>query len=71
MGEPGGLPSMGSHRVRHNGSDLAAAAANSLWAFLVAQMVKNPPTMWETWVLSLGGEDPLEGVMATHPSILA
>ena len=34
-------------------------------------MVKNPPTMWETWVLSLGGEDPLEGVMATHPSILA
>ena len=27
MGEPGGLPSMGSHRVRHNGSDLAAAAA--------------------------------------------
>ena len=27
MGEPGGLPSMGSHRIRHNGSDLAAAAA--------------------------------------------
>ena len=27
MGEPGGLPSMGSHRVGHNGSDLAAAAA--------------------------------------------
>ena len=27
MGEPGGLPSMGSHRVRHNGSDLAAAVA--------------------------------------------
>jgi len=27
MGEPGGLPSMGSHRVRHDGSDLAAAAA--------------------------------------------
>ena len=29
-------------------------------------MVKNPPTMWETWVLSLGWEDPLEKEMATH-----
>ena len=28
--------------------------------FLVAQLVKNPPAMWETWVRSLGGEDPLE-----------
>ena len=27
---------------------------------LVAQMVKNQPTMWETWILSLGQEDPLE-----------
>ena len=43
----------------------------SLWAFLVAQMVKNLPTMRETWDLSLGGEDSLEGGMATHPSILA
>ena len=32
-GEPGGLPSMGSHRVRHNCSDLAAAAAASLIVF--------------------------------------
>ena len=38
---------------------------------LVAQMVKNPPAMWETWVLSLGWEDPLEEGMATHSSILA
>ena len=30
------------------------------WAFLVAQMVKNLPAMWETWVRSLGCEDPLE-----------
>ena len=37
----------------------------------MAQMVKNPPTIWETWVLSLGWEDPLEGSMATHSSILA
>ena len=34
-------------------------------------MVKNPPAMWETWVQSLGQEDPLEEGMATHPSILA
>ena len=39
--------------------------------FLVAQMVKNLPAMWETWVLSLGREDPLEREMATHSSILA
>ena len=32
-------------------------------------MVKNPPTMWETWVRSLGWEDPLEKGMATHFSI--
>ena len=34
-------------------------------------MVKNPPAMQETWVQSLGWEDPLEGGMATHSSILA
>ena len=39
--------------------------------FLVAQMVKNLPAMWETWVRSLGWEDPLEKGMATHSSILA
>ena len=32
-------------------------------------MVKNLPTMWETWIRSLGGEDPLEKGMATHSSI--
>ena len=41
------------------------------WASVVAQMVKNPPAMWETWVQSLGWEDPLEKGMATHSSILA
>ena len=41
------------------------------WTELVAQMVKNPPAMWETWVRSLGWEDPLEEDMATHSSILA
>ena len=34
-------------------------------------MVENPPAMRETWVQSLGQEDPLEVGMATHPSILA
>ena len=38
---------------------------------LVAQMVECMPTMWETWVRSLGREDPLEKEMATYPSILA
>ena len=40
-------------------------------ASLVAQMVKHLPTMWETWVQSLGQEDPLEKEMATHSSTLA
>ena len=38
---------------------------------LVAQMIKNLPAMQETWVLSLGWENPLEKEMATHSSILA
>ena len=36
------------------------------WASLVAQTVKNPPAMQETWVRSLGWDDPLEEDMATH-----
>ena len=41
------------------------------WASLLAQLVKNPPAKWETWVRSLGWEDPLEKGKATHSSILA
>ena len=41
------------------------------WASVVAQLVKNLPAMWETWVGSLGWEDPLEKGKATHSSILA
>ena len=41
------------------------------WASLVAQAVKNLPAMQETWVQSLGWQDPLEEGMATHCSILA
>ena len=46
---------------------------NSSWGvdFPVAQLIKNPPAMWETWVQSLGWEDPLEKGKATHSSILA
>ena len=39
--------------------------------FLVAQMVKNLPAMQDTWVQSLGQENPLEKGMVTHSSILA
>ena len=41
------------------------------WASPVAQMVKNLPAVQETWVRSLGPEDPLEEGLATHSSILA
>ena len=41
------------------------------WVSLIAQLVKNPPAMWETWVQSLVWEDPLEKGKATHSSILA
>ena len=41
------------------------------WASLLAQSVKNPPAMKESWVRSLGWEDPLEEGIATHSSILA
>ena len=40
-------------------------------AFLVVQLVENLPAMLETWVRSLGWEDPLEKGAATHSSILA
>ena len=41
------------------------------WASMVAQLVKNPSVMQESWVWSLGWEDPLEKGKATHSSILA
>ena len=40
-------------------------------ASLIAQLVKNPPGMWETWVQALSWEDTLEKGKATHSSILA
>ena len=44
---------------------------NEYISSLVAQMIKNPTAMQETWVQSLGQEDPLEKGMATHSGILA
>ena len=65
-GDPGSIP--GSGRFTGEGIN---HPFQSLWASLVAQLVKNPPTMWETWVWFLGWEDPLEKGKATQSSILA
>ena len=50
---------------------LSLSHLSSNWASLVAQPVKRLSAMWETWVLSLGQEDPLEKEMAMHSSTLA
>ena len=65
-GDPDLIPGLG----RSPGEGIGYPFQYSL-ASLVPQMVKNPPAKWETWVQSLGWEDPLEKEMATHSSILA
>ena len=65
-GDPGSIPGSG----RFPGEGIGHPFQYSL-ASLVAQIVKNPPAMWDTWVRSLGWEDPLEEGMATHSSIVA
>jgi len=65
-GDPSSIPGSG----RFPGEGIVYPLQHS-WASLVAQMVKNPPAMQETWVQSLGWEDPLEECLATHSSILA
>ena len=60
--------------IRHRYTHIFTQICVFPWRYrasLVAQLVKNPPAMWETWVRSLGCEDPLEKGMATHSSILA
>ena len=57
----------GSWREVQDGKDICIHIAD----FLVAQMIKNLPTMWETQVQSLGQEGPMERGIATHSSILA
>ena len=65
-GDPSSIPGLG----RSTGEGIGYSLQYS-WASLVAQLVKNPPAMQETWVQSLGWEDPLEKGKATHSSILA
>ena len=64
-GDPGSIPGLG----RSPGDRIGYPLQYS-WASLVAQMVKNPHAMPETWVQSLGLEDPLEKGKATQASIL-
>ena len=65
-GDPGLIPGSGRSAGKGIGYPLQYS-----WASLVAQLIKNPPAMWETWVLSLGWEDSLEKGTATHSNILA
>ena len=63
---PGSIPGSG----RSAGEGIGYSLQDS-WASLVAQLVKNPPVMQETWLWSLGWEDALEKGKAAHSSILA
>ena len=65
-GNPGSIPGLG----RSFGEKIGYPLQYS-WASLLVQSVKNLPAMQETWIRSLGWEDPLEEGMATHSSSLA
>ena len=65
-GDPGSIPGLGKSAGEGTGHPLQYS-----WASLVAQLVKNPPAMQESWVRSLGWENLLEKRKATHSSILA
>ena len=65
-GDLGSIPGLGTSAGEGVGHPLQYS-----WASLVVQLVKNPPAMLETWIRSLGWEDPLEKGKATHSSILA
>ena len=65
-GDPGLIPGSG----RSSGEGTGSPPQYS-WASLVAQLVKNPPVMRETWVRSLGWEIPLKKWTSAHSSILA
>ena len=62
--DPDSIPGLGRSPGEGIGYPLQCPSAS-----LVAQLVKNTPAMWETWVPSLGWEDPLEKGTATHSSI--
>ena len=65
-GDPSSIPGLGRSPEEGIGYPFQCS-----WASLVAQLVKNLPAMQETWVWSLGWEDPLEKGKATHSNILA
>ena len=65
-GDPGSLPGSGRATGEGKGYPLQCS-----WASLVAQLVKNPAAMQETWVRSLGWDGPLEKGKATDSSVLA
>ena len=65
-GDPGSIPWSGRSPREGIGYPLQYS-----WVSLVAQLVKNLPAMWETWVQPLGWEDSPEKGKATHSSILA
>ena len=65
-GDPNRIPGSGISPKEGIGYPLQCS-----WVSQVAQMVKNLPAMQETWVRSLGWEDPLEKGMATHFSTLS
>ena len=58
-------------RLKQRSSSSSSNPLQYSWASLVAQLVKNLPAMWETWVRSLGWEDPLEKGKNTHSIIVA
>ena len=60
-GDPSLIPRLGRSAGEGTGYPLQYS-----WASLVAQLAKNLPAMWQTWVLSFGWEDPLEKGKATH-----
>ena len=75
LDSPGKNPGVGCHSLLH---DAFLGHCKTVYDFfliprasLIAQLVKNPPTMWEAWVWSLAWEDPLEKGKSTHSSILA
>ena len=65
VGDLDSIPGLGKSPGEGKGYPLQFSRAS-----LVAQVVKNLPAMWETWIQSLGWEDPLEKEYATHSSML-
>ena len=65
-GDPGSIPGL-----ERSAGEVIGYLLQYSWVSLVAQLVKNLPAMWETWVWSLGWEDTLEKGKATNSSILA